>query len=238
MSDAHSTNSIGVKDADQHGTNLYATSPNSDQQNTSVIRTCKSSGEVTGNADVTQQNSSNSPKTFTVMLKGPAGGLKCNVTVNSQQNVKEDGKCLPLQHSPNTEEVKGQHQGIQSKDTYKESQSVEENGKCHSLQNSSFPSTKEVKQQHQNFLSNDACKEDQMDCNTSLITEDKDAFQQHLIKNGLNHLAKVNNINGMDHGLQLSLLLHTDLDVLDENNKFICQKCSTKKQRKLAILCS
>ena len=259
-------NLIGIEGVDQHDTNLYGASPNSDKQHSSEMRTSRSADETTEDADVTQHDSS---KSFTVMLKNPTDGLKCNATLYSQQSVKENGiwpltpqpsfstegvkvkhqdvlskdsrkesqsveengKCHSLQHSLITEEEKGLHQDVQSTDVHKKSQSVEENNKCYSLQNSPFPSTEEVKQWHQDIQCKDALKENQSDCNTSLITEDKDAFQQYLIKNGLNHLAKVKNTHGMDHGLQLSLFLHTDLDVLDEKNKFICQKCSQKKQR-------
>ena len=273
ISHAYSANLIGIEGVDQHDTNLYGASPNSDQHHSSEMRTSRSADETTEDADVTQHDSS---KSFTVMLKNPTGGLKCNATLYSQQSIKENGAWLPAlqhspsteelkvqhqdvlsknphkesqsveengkchspQHSPTTEEEKGLHQDVQSTDTHRESQSVEENSKCHSLQNSPFPSTEEVRLQHQDIQCKGACKENQSDCNTSLITEDKDAFQQFLIKNGLNNLAKVKNIHGMDHGLQLSLFLHTDLDVLDKKNKFICQKCSQKKQRTLVIPCS
>ena len=60
------------------------------------------------------------------------------------------------------------------------------------------------------------------------ITHTKDKFQEYLIKKGLNYQPKGKWVETTD--LQFCLSMYTDLDVLDEDNKFICQACTKQKQ--------
>ena len=62
-----------------------------------------------------------------------------------------------------------------------------------------------------------------------LITHNKNEFQEYLIKKGLNYQPKGKQVETTD--LQFCLSMYTDLDVLDENNMFICQACTKQKQR-------
>ena len=114
-------------------------------------------------------------------------------------------------------------------------QSVEENDRSPSAQHSSFQRTKEVKQ---GVFHKDAHEEGLDKCHSSRsVTKDKDAFQQFLIQKGLNHLTEANRKHAANYDLQLSLFIHTDLDVLDDENKFICHSCSTRKQRTYVKFC-
>ena len=61
-----------------------------------------------------------------------------------------------------------------------------------------------------------------------LITHDKDHFQEYLSKEGLHHQLKSKRIQHDMSDLQLCLSLFTDLDVLDENNKFVCKACTSE----------
>lgn len=60
------------------------------------------------------------------------------------------------------------------------------------------------------------------------VTNYKNHFQEYLIKKGLNHQPKGR--QNITNDLQLCLSSYTDLDVLDEDNKFICKACTAQKQ--------
>ena len=60
------------------------------------------------------------------------------------------------------------------------------------------------------------------------IVNYKNHFQKYLIKKGLNHQPMGGHKETND--LQRCLSSYTDLDVLDEDNKFICKTCTAKKQ--------
>jgi len=62
----------------------------------------------------------------------------------------------------------------------------------------------------------------------------KSAFQKYLKKHNHHHQT-IGAEDGptMNLSLENCLSMHTDLDVLDENNKFICQRCSEEKQSKI-----
>ena len=62
----------------------------------------------------------------------------------------------------------------------------------------------------------------------SNITNNKDLFQEYLMKKGLKYQLKGKQAGTSD--LQSCLSVYTDLDVLDEDNKFICQACTAQKQ--------
>jgi len=65
------------------------------------------------------------------------------------------------------------------------------------------------------------------------IAFNKKTLQQHLKLNNYHHQAVgVEYIPNLDMTLDNCLLIHTDLDVLDENNKFVCQRCTEEKQSK------
>ncbi|XP_065908211.1 ubiquitin carboxyl-terminal hydrolase 16-like isoform X3 [Dysidea avara] len=60
----------------------------------------------------------------------------------------------------------------------------------------------------------------------------KSAFQQHLKQNGYHHqTVGVENQPTLEISLENCLSMHTNLDVLDEENKFICQRCTEEKQK-------
>ena len=60
------------------------------------------------------------------------------------------------------------------------------------------------------------------------IVTKKNYFQQYLIEKGLNHQPNGVQVKATD--LQFCLSMYTDLDVLDEDNKFICKACTAQKQ--------
>ena len=62
-----------------------------------------------------------------------------------------------------------------------------------------------------------------------LITHDKDHFQEYLSEEGLHHQLKSKRRQHDMNDLQLCLSLFTDLDVLDENNKFVCKACTAEE---------
>lgn len=66
------------------------------------------------------------------------------------------------------------------------------------------------------------------DLEKQLITHDNNSFQEFLIKKGLNHQTKRRWVGKCD--LELCLSMYTKLEVLDENNKFICKSCTAQKQ--------
>ena len=61
-----------------------------------------------------------------------------------------------------------------------------------------------------------------------LITHNKDKFQEYSVKKGQNYQPKGKQVETSD--LQFCLSMYTDLDVLDEDNKFICQACTKQNQ--------
>lgn len=63
--------------------------------------------------------------------------------------------------------------------------------------------------------------------NTKIITK-KGYFQQYLTEKGLNHQSNGKLVKTTD--LEFCLSMYTDLDVLDEYNKFICKPCTAQKQ--------
>ena len=63
--------------------------------------------------------------------------------------------------------------------------------------------------------------------NTKIITK-KGYFQQYLTEKGLNHQPNGKLVKTTD--LEFCLSMYTDLDVLDEDNKFICKPCTAQKQ--------
>ena len=110
-------------------------------------------------------------------------------------------------------------------------QSVEENSRSLSVQHSAFPVTKEVKQDiHQKDTEKEGVENCQSNATFRSVAKDKDAFQQYLVQKGLNYLTEANKKLIAHYDLQHSLFEHTDFDVLDEENKFICRSCE-KNQR-------
>lgn len=67
---------------------------------------------------------------------------------------------------------------------------------------------------------------DNFNNHNNLITHDKDHFQEYLSKEGLNHQLRSKTKQDDMSDLQFCLSLFTDLDVLDENNKFVCRTCT------------
>ena len=78
-------------------------------------------------------------------------------------------------------------------------------------------------------------KQDQMIQYKDLTTHDKDHFQKHLSIKGLNHHHLKPQQKFSKSSLQLCLSMYTGLDVLDEDNKFICKACTDKKQCEFKI---
>jgi len=67
------------------------------------------------------------------------------------------------------------------------------------------------------------------------ITHDRIAFQQYLKRKGFHYQASQTKVSHSKFSLESCLAMHTNLDVLDENNKFICQHCTEEKQSKFVI---
>jgi len=65
-----------------------------------------------------------------------------------------------------------------------------------------------------------------------LMVNDKNVLQNHLERNGFKCLNKTSQ-NKFTTDLEHSLLMYTDLDVLDEDNKFICQMCTETNKSKV-----
>ena len=63
------------------------------------------------------------------------------------------------------------------------------------------------------------------------ITNDDNTLQKHLAKKDLKH-------KSIEDGLNLSLKEFNDLDILDDDNKFICKICTTKLQAKSMFICN
>ena len=94
---------------------------------------------------------------------------------------------------------------------------------------SELPASQETKQEVEEAQQEDTeNKTLEVEHHKSNITNDKDLFQEYLMKKGLKHQPKGKQAYTND--LQFCLSVHTDLDVLDENNKFICQACTAQKQ--------
>ena len=85
--------------------------------------------------------------------------------------------------------------------------------------------SQEAEQEDQRAKSRHARKEKRK---KKLITHKKNEFQKYLIKKRLNYQSKGKQEEGTD--LQICLSAYTDLDVLDEDNKFICQACTRQNQ--------
>ena len=110
-------------------------------------------------------------------------------------------------------------------------QSMEESSRSPSVQHSTFQTTTEGKQGvHHKDTHREGLDSCQNNANSRSVTKDKDAFQQYLVQKDLNHLTEANRKHIANYDLQHSLFMHTDLDVLDEENKFICHSC-TENQR-------
>jgi len=68
------------------------------------------------------------------------------------------------------------------------------------------------------------------------VTHNRHAFQQYLKRKNLCYQASQTRVSQSKYSLENCLTMHTSLDVLDENNKFICQHCTEQKQSKFASL--
>ena len=66
------------------------------------------------------------------------------------------------------------------------------------------------------------------------ITHEKSYFQQYLIEKRLNYQSQIDTKWAETSDLENCLSMYTDLDVLDEDNKFICRACTAQKQRMYA----
>ena len=117
----------------------------------------------------------------------------------------------------------------------KAQQSTEESS-SYSAELSSSQKIEEAKQQHQGICSKDT-HEEELNKHHNDVTKDRDAFQQYLVKKHLNHLTKGSKEQTITKQLHFCLFMHTDLDVLDDKNKFICNQCTAKKRRKHRNLC-
>ena len=117
----------------------------------------------------------------------------------------------------------------------KAQQSTEESS-SYSAELSSSQTIEEITQQHQGICSKDT-HEEELGKHHNAVTKDRDAFQQYLVKKHLNHLTKGSKEQTITKQLHFCLFMHTDLDVLDEKNKFICNQCTAKKRRKHRNLC-
>ena len=70
-----------------------------------------------------------------------------------------------------------------------------------------------------------------LDCNENYgfrVTSYKNHFQEYLIKKGYNHQPKGR--QNIVNDLQLCLSSYTDLNGLDDDNKFICKTCTARNQ--------
>ena len=65
----------------------------------------------------------------------------------------------------------------------------------------------------------------------SSIKNDDIALQKHLAVTNKKH-------KPLKHNIELSLDEYTDLDELDEDNKFICKPCTVKVQQKSKYVCT
>ena len=61
-------------------------------------------------------------------------------------------------------------------------------------------------------------------------THNRNAFQQYLKGNDFHYQAAETKVSPSKFSLESCLAMHTNLDVLDEDNKFICQRCTEEKQ--------
>lgn len=71
------------------------------------------------------------------------------------------------------------------------------------------------------------------------VAHDSSVFQEHLKKSGYKHLyrhsTQLNAVQNFLTDLEHCLFTFTDLDVLDEDNKFICKSCTERKHRKISV---
>ena len=71
------------------------------------------------------------------------------------------------------------------------------------------------------------------------LTHDINIFQEYLKKNDCKHLyrnaTQKDTVQKFHTDLEHCLLTFTDLDVLDEDNKFICKSCTERKHRKCLL---
>lgn len=110
------------------------------------------------------------------------------------------------------------------------------------FQENSLQSTKEIpntpaqlsESQGMNWMEQEPqCKnrdKESLEKSNYLITHKKSYFQEYLIEKGLNYQSKLVTEWTETSDLEFCLSMYTDLDVLDEDNKFICQACTEKKQ--------
>ena len=67
------------------------------------------------------------------------------------------------------------------------------------------------------------------------VVHNKNVFQKHLKEGGYKY--QYSHTATTDHtDLERCLSVFTDLDVLDEDNKFICKHCTEEKQRKCFLV--
>ena len=110
-------------------------------------------------------------------------------------------------------------------------------GKSKSSSTEDLPTTKKQKTLNitLNFPSNTSCGDEP----SQTIVHDKNTFQEHLRMNGYqhqySHSIQMPTVQQYSTDLEHCLSVFTDLDVLDEDNKFICKPCSEKQQRKVLI---
>ena len=110
------------------------------------------------------------------------------------------------------------------------------------FQENSLQSTKEIpstpaklsKSQGMNWKEQEPqCKDrdkESLEKSNYCITHKKSYFQEYLTEKGLNYQSKLVTKWTETSDLEFCLSMYTDLDVLDEDNKFICQACTEKKQ--------
>ena len=67
------------------------------------------------------------------------------------------------------------------------------------------------------------------------ITHDRYAFQHYLKRKGFRYQASQTKVSQNRFSLENCLAMHTNIDVLDEKNKFICQHCTEEKQSKFVV---
>ena len=151
--------------------------------------------------------------------------MECISLKNSnlvQQNATTSPKYKPLPCSSTGTAITSKYTiGLKAQ------QSTEES----SAELSTSQSTEDTKQQHQQGICKNNTQEEELGNCHNTVTKDREAFQQYLVQKQLNHLTKENRKQTIENDLQHCLFMHTDLDVLDENNKFICHKCTARKQR-------
>ena len=167
--------------------------------------------ELEGPNDTTNSNQPKEPKS----LEGSDTGFPA-VTVPATAPKLSSDKLNPVSQtnvtSPGGASALPDHQNIDK--------SLDQQGTFDkSLDQQGTEASQKAKQEHQK------AEEDKL---KYLITHNKNEFQEYLIKKGLNYQRKGKQVETSD--LQFCLSMYTDLDVLDENNMFICQACTKQKQ--------